>query len=59
MSHVIWMNRKDAAISRSPNAERGIRVGLPRMVSVDLIRQCLPPGGYAGQIGGVLRLFDR
>jgi hypothetical protein len=29
------------------------------MVSVDLIRQCLPPGGYAGQIGGVLRLFDR
>jgi hypothetical protein len=29
------------------------------MVSVDLIRQCLPPGGYPGEGGGVVRLFDR
>jgi hypothetical protein len=29
------------------------------MVSVDLIRQRLPPGGYSGEIGGVVRLFDR
>jgi hypothetical protein len=29
------------------------------MVSVDLIRQCLPPGGYPGEGGGIVRLFDR
>jgi hypothetical protein len=29
------------------------------MVLVDLIRQCLPPGGYSGEVGGVVRLFDR